>query len=253
VKHSEFKGVILAGGEGRRLRPLTYYFQKCMIPIGSMQKPLLEYIVRLMRYHGIKDIIMLVGYKHEQIENYFGDGARFGVSIQYVVDKPEMRGTGGALLNAYEEGSLSPDEPVIIHYGDIITNIDLSDMMDFHRRMDAAVTVALAKGYRLRVGVADLDDDGRIKKFVEKPVLDVSVSIGVVAADGVMHRVASRMVREGVSIDIMRDIIPALIERGHPVYGYVTDAFWYDLGSIERFEKLSNSVVDDKLGFLLKP
>ena len=252
MKHPEFKGVILAGGEGKRLRPLTYYFQKCMIPIGSMQKPLLEYVVRLMRHHGIRDIVMLVGYKHEQIENYFGDGARFNVSIRYVVDKPGRKGTGGALLNAYEEGSISPGDPIVIHYGDIITNLDISDMINFHRRVGASVTVALSKGYRLRVGVAELEEDGRIKSFVEKPRLNIPVSIGIVVADGTIHKVTTQIAGGRASLDIMRDIIPAMIEQGHPVYGYMTDAFWYDLGSIERFEKLSNSTVDEKLGFLMK-
>ncbi|RLG73434.1 MAG: hypothetical protein DRO23_08940, partial [Thermoprotei archaeon] len=89
------KGAVLCGGVGKRLRPLTYYFQKTMIPIGKRQKPLLEYIVKLLKYHNIKNLVLLVGYKHEQIVNYFENGERFGVKISYVVDSPEYKGTGG--------------------------------------------------------------------------------------------------------------------------------------------------------------
>ena len=93
-------GVILAGGEGKRLRPITFYFQKCMIPVDSYQKPLLEYIVHILKRHGIVDLRMLVGYKHEQIENFFGDGGRFGVSIDYFLDDPTLSGSGGARARA---------------------------------------------------------------------------------------------------------------------------------------------------------
>ena len=88
------KGLVLCGGEGARLRPLTHYFQKSMIPIGSKQRPLLEFIVRLLKRNEITDICFLVGYKSEQVRNYFDDGSRFGVSVAYVHDKPEYKGTG---------------------------------------------------------------------------------------------------------------------------------------------------------------
>ena len=97
-------GVVLAGGEGRRLRPITYYFQKCMIPVGNHQKPLLEYILRLLKMHGIVDLKMLVGYKHEQIVNYFGDGGRLGVNIEYFLDEPSIGGSGGGSPQCCEVG-----------------------------------------------------------------------------------------------------------------------------------------------------
>ncbi|MFQ6054138.1 MAG: sugar phosphate nucleotidyltransferase, partial [Candidatus Bathyarchaeia archaeon] len=118
----KLKGVILAGGQGTRFRPLTYYFQKCMIPVGVEQKPVLEYIIRLFRFHEIRDVVLLVGYKHRQIRNYFDDGARFGVNLQYVVDRPEFKGSANALLNAYHLGAISEEDCVIAYYGDIISN-----------------------------------------------------------------------------------------------------------------------------------
>jgi len=102
--NSEIHGIILSGGEGKRLRPLTYYFQKCMIPIGSRQKPLFEYVVRLLAYHDVRDITLLVGYKYEQITNYFNGGERFRVRLDYLNDDPNLKGSGGSLINAYQKG-----------------------------------------------------------------------------------------------------------------------------------------------------
>ena len=82
------RGVILAGGQGTRFRPLTYYLQKCMIPVGEDEKPVLDYIISLFAHHEIRDLLLLVGYKHQQVQNYFNDGNRFGVRIQYVLDEP---------------------------------------------------------------------------------------------------------------------------------------------------------------------
>ncbi|MCD6164536.1 MAG: nucleotidyltransferase family protein [Candidatus Odinarchaeota archaeon] len=245
-------GVVLCGGEGKRLRPLTYYFQKVMIPVGGKQKPLLEYVVRLLGYHGIKDVVLLVNYKAEQIKNYFDDGKRFGVSIKYVMDDPSLRGTGGAILNAFRQGAIGADDTFVVYYGDILSNIDLSDMLRFHREKGSVATLGLAKRFTVRVGVADLDDDGRVKGFVEKPELEKPVNIGILVLEGSVFNLLNELSQERNDIDLSGDVIPALIKRGQPVYGYVTDSFWYDVGSTERYEKLDNGLVDEKLGFLLK-
>ena len=141
------KGVILCGGKGKRLRPLTYYFQKTMIPVGKNQKPLLEYIVKLFRHHGIRDVVLLVGYKHEQIVNYFENGSRFGVKINYVQDAEDLKGTGGALLNAFRKGVFENTETLLIYYGDILSNINLSKMLEHHWEMGAEATLAVATKY----------------------------------------------------------------------------------------------------------
>ena len=109
------KGIILAGGQGKRFRPLTYYFQKCMIPVGEEQKPVLEYIIRLFTHHNIKDLVVLVGYKNQQVKNYFNNGSRFGANIKYVLDEPEYKGNAGAIVNAYRRGDILEDDR--IHLG----------------------------------------------------------------------------------------------------------------------------------------
>ncbi|NIR86107.1 NTP transferase domain-containing protein, partial [Candidatus Bathyarchaeota archaeon] len=120
---TKVKGLVFCGGTGVRLRPITYYFQKTMLPIGSKQKPLLEYVIRLLKFHGIKDLALLVDYKAEQIQNYFDDGSRFDVKISYVHDDPKLKGTAGSMLNAYKHGVVDVDDTLFMYYGDILTNM----------------------------------------------------------------------------------------------------------------------------------
>jgi mannose-1-phosphate guanylyltransferase len=244
------KALVLCGGEGTRLRPITYYLQKTMIPVGYSQKPLLEYIVRLLKYHGITDLSFLVNYKAEQIENYFGDGARFGVNIAYVHDVESLKGTGGSAINAYRQGAFDEDDVVLVYYGDILTNMNLRELADFHGEKKADATVALSSGFEVRVGLADLEENGEIRGFIEKPKLEKPVSVGILAFEGAALKQASESVETNQTVDLMGDVIPQLIRIGRPVYGYVSDAFWYDVGSAEAYEKLDKSTVKDAMSFL---
>jgi len=244
-------GVVLCGGPGTRLRPLTYYFQKVMVPVGRRQKPLLEYVIRSMKFHGIVDIALLVNYKAEQIANYFEDGSRFGVRISYSHDDPNLIGTAGSIFNAYKNGVIDADETLLIYYGDILSNLDLGGLVRFHLERGATATLALASGFPVRVGIAELDDDGRVLGFVEKPVVKRPVSIGVAVLDG---RVVGKLggLIKGRRLDLMGDVIPYLIREGEPVYGYLTDAFWYDVGSVEAYEKLDHELVDELFSYLFE-
>lgn len=246
------KGVIMAGGLGTRFRPLTEYFQKCMIPIGEQQKPILEYIVRLFGHHRVDDLVLLVGYKHQQIENYFDHGQRFSVSMSYVLDDPKLKGSANALLNAYRQGALGRGDTLVIYYGDIVSNIDLRDMLRFHGEQGAVATIALAPSFVVNVGVADMEGPW-IRSFKEKPTLPSAVSIGILVLDGSVMEEMERLHGQGdfESFDIMGDVVQYLVDRGRKVAGYRTDCFWYDMGSIERYEKLSNDRISEELGYLL--
>jgi len=246
------KGLILCGGTGTRLRPITYYFQKTMIPIGLKQKPLLEYVVRLLSFHGIVDLAFLVNYKGEQIVNYFDDGSRFGVKISYLHDVPKLRGTAGSVLNAYRQGAVTTEDTLLVYYGDIVTTIDLKDMLNYHSSKRAVATVALASGFAVRVGLADLDRNGKIQGFVEKPKLEKPVSIGIMALEGESLRDIEQLHKKKRRVDLMRDLIPHLVESGKPVYGYLSKDFWYDVGSTEAYEKLDHGFIDKSLSHLFK-
>jgi len=246
----KIKALVLCGGKGTRLRPVTYYLQKTMIPIGYTQKPLLEYIVHLFKFHNLTDITLLVNYKAEQIQNYFNDGARFDVKISYVSDSQLLKGTGGSVINAYQQGAFSEKDTVLVYYGDILSNMNLKDLVIFHKKRKAMATVALASGFEVRVGLADLEKDGKIQGFIEKPKLEKPVSIGVLIFKGSVFKDAQKLAKEKRALDLMGDIIPSLIQKGEPVYGFVTNAFWYDIGSIEAYEKLDKKKVKSAMDFL---
>jgi mannose-1-phosphate guanylyltransferase len=246
------KGLILCGGPGIRLRPITYYFQKAMIPIGLKQKPMLEYVVRLLKFHGIADLYFLVDYKAEQVVNYFDDGSRFAVNVSYLHDDPMYKGTAGSVLNAYEKGLLRAEDLFIVYYGDILTTMNLKHMLDYHKEKRAVATVALASGFTVRVGLADVDSNGKIRGFVEKPTLEKPVSIGILVFEGETLEDMKELKGTKRSLDLMKDVIPHLIKIGKPVYGYLSDAFWYDVGSIEAYEKLNHKQVESMMSYLFE-
>jgi len=246
------KCLIICGGPGKRLRPITYYFQKTMIPIGLRQKPMLEYVVRLLKFHGIADLYFLVDYKAEQVMNYFDDGSRFGASVSYLHDDPMFKGTAGSVLNAYDKGLLNTEDRFVVYYGDILTTMNLEDLLNYHIGKKSAATVALAAGFTVRVGLADMDDNGKIKGFVEKPKLEKPVSIGIMVFEGEILEVMKELKGSKRSLDLMKDVIPHLVEIGEPVYGYLSDAFWHDVGSIEAYEKLNHRQVENMMSYLFK-
>jgi len=242
---SKVKGIVLCGGKGTRLRPLTHYIQKTMVPVGVKQKPLLEYVVRLFHFHGIKDLVFLVNYKSEQIVNYFEDGSRFDVNISYVEDDSNSKGTGGAVLTAYNKGAVSTSDTLFVYYGDIITNMNLTDILQYHTNKQAWGTVALSLGFKIRVGLANLDETGKILGFAEKPTLEKPVSVGISILRGEVLDDMKRLKGEKPELDLMGEVFPHLLETGKPVYGYVSKAFWYDVLSTEAYEKLDPELVEE--------
>ncbi len=238
------KPVVLCGGEGSRLRPLTYYFQKAMIPVGREQRPLLEYILRHIRFHGFTEAVLLVGYKGEQVVNYFEDGGRVGLNLTYVWDREGEKGTCASILNALNQKALGEDETLLIYYGDILTNLNLAELVERHSVERAAATLAVSPTFQLPVGVAEITS-GRVKALREKPQIPINVTIGILLLEAHTVRKAPE------AADIMADLIPTLIQQGEKVAAYISDAFWYDVGSTERYEKLTSEMVDKHLSTIL--
>jgi len=235
----DMKAAILCGGTGSRLRPLTYYFQKTMLPIGISQKPILEYVISYIKHFGIKSFTLLVGYKAEQIVNYFKNGIQFNVQIDYSYDRDDLRGNGGALINAYLSGKFSGYSDVLVYYSDILTTLDISRMYDMHIKNGFDATIAVSDHYKLPVGVASVEGN-RVIKFEEKPDYKINSTIGIlILRTGALEKFAHMT----GDIDIMGDIIQSLVNEGK-VGAYVSNDFWIDVGSTDTYEKLDHSAID---------
>ncbi|MHA1668777.1 MAG: nucleotidyltransferase family protein [Candidatus Heimdallarchaeaceae archaeon] len=236
---SKTVGILFCGGEGTRMRPLTYYLQKVMIPIGENQIPILEYVIEHLKKHGITDLILLVNYKKEQIKGHFGKGERWGVELTYVEDKPGPKGTGTALLNARE---IIGERTMLLYYTDIITNANFSEMLSYHKNHGKWATILLTKGWKLRVGTAEVDENNKITKFVEKPTLPLLINTGISFLEPIVFDYLTKFDRNS-SIDLSRDIFPYLVEKDN-IMGFIPEnCFWEDIGSIERYEKLDHKEI----------
>jgi mannose-1-phosphate guanylyltransferase len=220
-----------------------------MIPVGPRRKPLLEYVVRLLVYHDIRSITMLNGYRAEEIENYFGNGSRFGAEINYSRDPKHANGSAGALSNAVRSGKISNFDALIVYYGDILSNINLGQLVGEHSSKQADATLVLSSGFSLPVGVAKVQD-GIVETLTEKPTLDISVTTGNMVlskkATPVLKEVASKI----EASDLMRDFVPLLLKRGRRVGAFYTKDFWYDIGTVEKYQNLSDRLVEKHLSFL---
>ncbi|TFH12906.1 hypothetical protein E4H04_12950, partial [Candidatus Bathyarchaeota archaeon] len=161
-----------------------------------------------------------------------------------------LKGSANALINAYEKEAFQDGDTLMVYYGDILSNIDLKDMLNQMSQEKAAVSVAFSTKYKLSVGVGELEGS-RIKRFVEKPYMDINASIGILALSGsIIEKLQSHRSSTPSSYDIMGDVIEPMVTAGDNVSAYLTDAFWYDVGSIERYERLSAKELRENLDYL---
>lgn len=243
------KAAILCGGEGRRLRPLTESFQKTMVPVGPRNRPVLEYTVRLMVYHGIRDITLLTGYRSEQVEEYFRKGERFGARITFSRDPNDVTGTAHSLLNACRNGSIGDFDNIIVYFGDVISALDVKSLLEQHERERASVTLVLSHDYQVPVGVARVRR-GRVVSFEEKPILGLRTLVGGMAiSSGCIPTLKNVASRRG-SCDIMTHFLPEVIRSSKKVAPFDISGFWYDIGTMETFGKLDSEQLEKNLGFL---
>jgi len=242
------KGAILCGGEGNRLRPLTNYFQKTMIPVGSRRRPILEYVVRLMVHNGVKDVVLLSGYRSDEITNYFGDGSRFGANIRYCNDRPGTKGSAPALVNAIKTNTFGKFDDLLLYYGDVLSALDVRSLLKQHAESSADLTLVLSSNYAVPVGVAEVTR-GRITEFREKPNLGFKVTTGCMAISKSCIPVLYSTVNNG-GTDMMSHFVPAVLEAKMTVRPFYLKGFWYDVGTTEAYEKLDDETVERHLRFL---
>lgn len=236
----------MAGGEGSRLRPLTCDKPKPMVPV--MNRPLMEYSVELLRACGLRDIAVTLQYLPEQIREHFGDGSRFGVNLQYYVEEDPL-GTAGSVKNA------APflDETFVVVSGDALTDVDLTEAIAFHRSRGALATLVLKSVENpLEYGVVMLDPGGRIVRFLEKPgwgeVFSDTVNTGIY----ILEPEVLAYVEPGKMVDFSKDIFPRLLERGEPLYGYVMEGFWCDVGDLREYARAHRQVLERRVKVNLK-
>lgn len=223
------KAVIMAGGEGSRLRPLTCNRPKPMVPV--LNKPMMAYIVELLKKHDITDVAVTLQYLPDAIRDYFGNGSESGVSMRYFVEESPL-GTAGSVKNA----SAFLDDTFIVISGDALTDFDLSRAVKFHRERGALATLALTRVETpLEYGVVITGPDGNITQFLEKPswgeVFSDTVNTGIyILEPGVME-----YVKEGQMFDFSKDLFPLLLKDGRPLFGMVAEGYWCDIGNLQQY------------------
>jgi mannose-1-phosphate guanylyltransferase / phosphomannomutase len=231
----------MAGGEGTRLRPLTSNQPKPMVPIVG--KPCMEHIVELLRRHGFDDVIVTVAFMPQAIRGYFGSGESYGVSIRYSVEESPA-GTAGSVKLAEE----ALDEPFLVISGDALCDIDLSDLVRFHREKGGVVTLGLKSvSNPLDFGIVVTDDDGRVERFLEKPswgqVFTDTINTGIY----VLEPEVLRHVPTDRPYDFSKELFPLLLEMGKPLYGYVAEGYWQDIGNLDQYRQANFDALDERV------
>ena len=219
----------MAGGEGTRLRPLTSNTPKPMMPL--VNKPMMEHIVGLLAQHGFDDIVVTVAFLANQIRDYFGDGSDFGVRMRYATEESPL-GTAGSVRNAADE----LDDTFLVISGDVLTDIDLTELVKAHRSADAAVSIALKHVENpLEFGIVITQPDGAIERFLEKPTWGEVFSDTINTGIYVMEPVVFDFIPEGEVVDLSSDVFPQLLERGLTMHGHVAEGYWEDVGTLEAY------------------
>jgi mannose-1-phosphate guanylyltransferase / phosphomannomutase len=235
------KAVIMAGGEGTRLRPLTSNQPKPMVPIVG--KPCMEHIIELLRRHGFDEVIVTLAFLPQAIESYFGDGESTGVSIDYSLEATPM-GTAGSVRLAAKR----IDEPFLVISGDALTDFDLSSLVRSHTESNAAVTIALkAVDNPLDFGIVVTGEDGHVERFLEKPTWGQVFSDTINTGIYVLDPSVLRHVPDDRPFDFSKELFPRLLELGRPLYGHVCEGYWQDIGNLEQYRQANFDALDEQI------
>ena len=236
------QAILLVGGQGTRLRPLTIATPKPMLPVAG--HPCTEHQIVRAREAGVTRIVLGTSYKAEVFEEYFGDGSAFGIEIVYAVES-EPLGTGGAIRNAAEYLTCEPDEPVIIFNGDVLTGLDIDGLVTKWRAASADVALYLTRVDDPRAyGLVPTDADGRVTSFLEKPTTpEEIVTDQINAGCYVFRRSLIDQIPSGRPISVERETFPELLAQDALVIGVVDEGYWLDLGTPLAFAKGSADLV----------
>jgi mannose-1-phosphate guanylyltransferase len=238
------RAFILVGGEGTRLRPLTCNTTKAMVPV--LNKPFLGHLLGCLKGHSITDVILALSYLPQGIRGYFGDGARMGVRLYYLIEETPL-GTAGAVKNA----ASYLDESFLMLNGDIFTDLDITAMIDFHRQHRAEATIAVTPvDDPTAYGLIETDKGGRISRFREKPRPEEVTTNLINAGVYVLEPEILARIPAGKKVSIERETFPQLLAAGGAMYAYPTSAYWLDMGTPEKYRRLNHDLL---LGKALSP
>ena len=235
------KAVIMAGGEGTRLRPLTSNAPKPMMPLAN--RPMMEHIVDLLRRHGIEEIVVTVAFMANAIRTYFGDGSEYGVRMVYATEETPL-GTAGSVRNAMEE----LDETFLVISGDVLTDIDLGAIVEAHQRAGALATIGLVRVENpLEYGIVITDEVGNIERFLEKPTWGQVFSDTINSGIYVLEPRIFDWIAPDVSVDFSSDVFPRVLAGGEKVIGSVAEGYWEDVGTLEAYVRAHKDILDGRV------
>ena len=224
------KAVILAGGKGTRLRPLTYAIPKPLLPIN--QRPMLEHIILYLKKYGITDIYLTIGYLGYQIKNYFNSGKELGVNIKYIEEETPL-GTAGCLNMLKDE----LDDTFLLIGGDNLTTLNLDEFIAFHKKSKSVGTVALFNlETKVEYGIYTLDEDFKVEEFLEKPTFEHHAGTMIFALEPKIFNYIPEN-DEGSVLNLTDDVIPKILKDGARFSGFPFKGYWVDVGRLSDYEK----------------
>jgi mannose-1-phosphate guanylyltransferase len=234
------KGLILAGGKGTRLRPLTINTPKPVVPVAN--SPFLLYQIDLMRGAGIDEIILSLSYQPRKIEDLLKDGSDYGVWIRYAVEGTPL-GTGGAFKNAEEHIS----DSTVVFNGDVLTSIDLGAVVAHHRAKGAVATIVLTPvDNPSAYGLVETNSEGWIQRFIEKPGPDEITCNTINAGIYVLEPSVLKYMPKGEPYSFERGLFPTLLEHKEPVMSFVLDKYWIDIGTPQKYLEVHHDILSRK-------
>lgn len=226
------RAVLMAGGSGTRLRPLTCDLPKPMVPI--LNRPISEHIIHLLKRHGIREVIATLYYLPEVMRDYFRDGSDFGVSMTYAIEEDRPLGTAGCVKNT--EALL--DDTFVVISGDSLTDLDLTAAIAYHKQRGSVATLILTRvSDPMEFGVVITDQDGRIVRFLEKPSTSEVFSDTVNTGTYILEPQVLKYLPRDKEMDFSKDLFPLLLANNEPMYGYVADGYWCDVGSLDTYRE----------------
>jgi len=240
------KAVIMAGGFGTRLRPLTINTPKPMVPIGNL--PMMEHVVGLLAQHGLTEVTSLLYFRPDHIRDYFADGSAFGVNMTYQLPGEDL-GTAGAVRCAIGDA----DEPVLVISGDLVTDFDLTEAIRWHREKQADATILLTRAENpVAYGIVITDDAGRIVRFLEKPTWGEAFSDTINTGIYILEPQAARLIPRDENFDFSQNLYPLMLDIGMKLNGKIMDGYWKDVGNVDEYFRAHSDLFTGDLKLDLK-